>query len=146
MFMSGVLCVALDHLDGLIILHALYGMFLASSSLSSCDVSNSPLGFQIIRTPWKMTRVLPLAGKRLKMLGPKGLSTASQYFQTISTVGRPARVSMKLDESGLHHRLERMVMGGSASPVCWHKEDSIALMRVYTFPLNGFLNSTAPVP
>ena len=45
------------------------------------------------------------------MFSPNGLRMASRYFLTRLTFGVPAKVSMKLEESGDHHCLVRTVIG-----------------------------------
>jgi hypothetical protein len=50
------------------------------------------------------------------MFSLKGHRIASRYFHTRVTPRLPARVSVKLEERGDHHRPARMVIGGAASP------------------------------
>ena len=52
------------------------------------------------------------------MLGLKGWRRASQYLRTMAMVGHPVKVSMKLEDSGLHHLLARMVSFSEVSSSC----------------------------
>ena len=60
------------------------------------------------------------------MFSPKGRRMASLYFRTRVTPGLPARVSVKLEERGDHHRPARTVMGGVASLSACQRELSMA--------------------
>ena len=57
------------------------------------------------------------------MFSPKGLRMASLYFRTVSMVGLPARVIVKLDDRGDHHfPAGRAVIAGykAYNVVTWH--------------------------
>jgi hypothetical protein len=58
------------------------------------------------------------------MLGPKGFRIASRYLRTRLVFGRPARVMVKLEDKGDHHRPANMDMGGDASPTACLKHAS----------------------
>jgi hypothetical protein len=122
--------VAFIHTGPSIGVHTLYGR-LRPSSLHIClDVGSEPSGLCRMGTPWKTRWVWPLFGVSSNMLGPKGHSKASQYFKTVAIVGQPAKVIVKLEESGPHQRPARMVSLVVTSPSCWRMRVSIALMRV----------------
>jgi len=125
--------------------HALYGRLWPNFSHSCLDMGSEPSGLRIMGTPWNTSRDCPSSGVISKMFGPNGHRRASLYLSMVAIVGRPAKVMVKLEDSGLHHLPANMVISGVASPRCWQMQVSMALMRLYVSPLKGLMKSMAPV-